>query len=404
MSFRQLSHLALAGLAVGCASYKPATSPTPTPEAPKAMVYATYYGGMLNRQTEAVFKVDEGAYVMVGHLGGDGRLSVLYPEDGRESGRVSGDKWFRTRSIAAYYDAAPQLYSFAMSTYRSFGAQLDSYDGRGYGYVFIVASKRPLDFDKISEFGLWNDMVLADYRQSSDPRLFINQVAQYLAGDHAYTLKFARSTSTFAATSYSDQLFDCALLSELGFAYYYLNPFSYGSFFTPSVAFPGARGGCGGGYADRYAFFRQRPIVFASSTPAAAPPSTPTATPAPKTGGFRPRRPGFDNPRSGFGFASPARGASPENASRAPRDYSWRRYQFADPTTRSGGFGGSARRRNVAPPAGMTSSGSSGSTTQSAPVRAPEHKPVIERAAPASSPRAQQTQKPAQPKGDQKSQ
>ena len=36
----------------------------------------------------------------------------------------------------------------------SFGAQLDSYDGRGYGYVFIVASKRPLDFDKISEFGL----------------------------------------------------------------------------------------------------------------------------------------------------------------------------------------------------------------------------------------------------------
>jgi len=400
MSIRQLSHVVLAGLAAGCATYTPATTPTPAPEAPKAMVYATYYGGALNRQTEAVFKVEENSYVMVGHLGGDGRLTVLYPEDGRESGRVAGGKWFRSHSVAAYYDAAPQLYSFAMNSYRAPSARLDSYDGRGYGYVFIVASRRPLEFDRISDYGLWNEMVLADYRQSADPRNYINGLAATLAGNHAYTLKFARSFTTFAATSYADRLFDCALLSELGFAYSF-SPFSFGNYFAPSVAFPGARGGCGGNYAGRYAFFRQ-PVILISSTPTVTPTDNPTATPAPRTGGFRPRRPQFDNPRSGFSFSSPARRNSPESPARAPRDYSWRAWQFGGPT--GSGFAGPARRRDVAPPAGMSSNGSSASTTRAAPMQAPAHRAVVERAAPATQQTQKQSTSQSAPKGDQKQQ
>jgi len=135
---RQIAYGLVACVAVGCASQQPSTPPTPQPEGPKAFVHASYQGGIVNRQTEAVFKVDEPAYVMVAHLGGDGRITVLYPEDSRESGRVQAGKWFRTDMVAAYYDAAPQLYSFTTTTFRNYGAQLDSYDGRGYGYIFLV--------------------------------------------------------------------------------------------------------------------------------------------------------------------------------------------------------------------------------------------------------------------------
>ena len=393
---RQLSFAVLACLAAGCASNKPATAPTPA-EGPKAMINATYYGGMLNRQAEAVFKVEENSYVMVGHLGGDGRLTVLYPEDARETGRVQAGKWFRTSHVAAYYDAAPQLYSFATATYRSFGAQLDSYDGRGYGFIFIIASKRPLQFDRVSEFGLWNDMSVSNYRVSADPRIYVNSIAALLAGNHAYTLKFARSTSTFAVTSYSDQLFDCAYLSAFGFSSW-LTPYAFSSFFQPSVAFPGARGGCGGRSAYAYGYWR--PILIAA-TPTAVPTDDTPASPREGTT-LRPKRHNPGNPRSGLSFASPVRGSSPSNPAAAPRHWSWRAFQPSAGPSR-GGYDVRRSSPSGASSSGATSSGSG--AARSAPMSAPNHRAVVERAAPA----PQQTQKQStssssSPKGDQKQQ
>jgi hypothetical protein len=379
-----------AGLLVGCATHQPATSPQTVVTGPNAMIHATYFGGMLNRQTEAVFKVDEGSYVMVAHLGGDGRVTVLYPEDGRESGRVAGGKWFRTNHVAAYYDAAPQLYNFAMTRFRTVGAQLDSYDGRGYGFVFLIASKYPLRFDKVSEFGLWNEMQVHDYRQTSDPRIFVNVFAREIAGSHPFTLKFARSYSTFASTSYSDQLFDCAFLSQYSFSSFWM-PFGFSSLFSPSLAFPGAGNGCSRSMGS-YAYYR--PVVFTASAPPTntAPPG-PSSPPPGRT--LRPRRPGFDNPRTGLGFASPVLNNSPERPARAPRD--WRSLH-----TQVGTFGGSSwePRRGADADRSRSSSGSaSGASTQAATMRAPDHRPVVERAAPVSQPSSSQSS--SKPKGDQ---
>ncbi|HMC54045.1 MAG TPA: hypothetical protein VKH19_02645 [Gemmatimonadaceae bacterium] len=366
---RQFAYGLVACTAAACAR-QPSTTPQPQLEGPKAYVHATYQGGIINRQTEAVFKVDEGAYVMVAHLGGDGRITVLYPEDSRESGRVPAGKWFRTDMVSAYYDAAPQLYSFAMLSHRSYGAQLDSYDGGGYGYIFLVASKRPLRFDRISEFGLWNDLAISDYRLASDPRIYIRALASEMAGDRPYTLKFARSISSTSLTSYSDMLFDCAYLSELAFSSLWA-PYNYANFLSPSLAFPGARGGCG--QRSSYAFGFYRPVVL---TTAAAPTDGPKTPSAPREGTtLRPRRKAFDNPRSGFSFATPLRHNSPDQPAAAPHDrsYLWRSGFGATP--------GSDGRHYF--PGDRASSGSSSSSSRSGgttPARAAEQRAVVQRA------------------------
>ena len=123
---------------------------------------------------------------MVAHLGGDGRIEVLYPTDARETGYVPAGKWFRTPAFSAYYDAVPQLYSFAMTPYRSVGARLDSYDGRGNGFIFVIASRNPLRFDRVSQSGLWDDYEVSSYRSTYDARTSIRQFADEIAGSHDY--------------------------------------------------------------------------------------------------------------------------------------------------------------------------------------------------------------------------
>lgn len=310
---RQLKQGMLLCLMAGCATQPASTGTNPVPTGPRALLQASYTGGLLDRQTEAVFKVEEGAYAMVAHLGGDGRLTVLYPSDARETGRVPGGKWFRTQSVSAYYDAAPQLYSFAMNTYRTPGAQLDSYDGRGYGFIFLIASKRPLRFELISDVGLWNDLGPRDYRSTIDPRIAIKELADALTGGNVYTLKFARSINTAAMTSYADLMFDCAMLSQ-----YQYSPFfaalTYPIGYFNALSMPGAYGGCRRSLTT-YAYaptFRFTPRET----------TTPTV-PTPRDNPLRrPPHRRLGEPRPGLAFANPTRRNSPENPAPAPRDWS----------------------------------------------------------------------------------
>lgn len=241
-------------LFIGVASCATHTAPN-TQAAPKtgpeASIYASYDGGMLNRRTDAVFKVDQSAYVMVAHLGGNGRIDVIFPSDASESGYVPGGKWYRTPSFAAYYDAVPQLYSFATTQFRSLGARLDSYDGLGHGYVFMIASKTPMRFDRISDFGMWNDYDVVNYTYSQDPRSAIRTFADMIAGRSNYTLKYANSMGTTSMASAIDQSFDCAYLQSLGFAALASRWLSQmGSFgFTGTDRF---LGGCGNRYASMW--------------------------------------------------------------------------------------------------------------------------------------------------------
>lgn len=387
MSPRQIGPGLLLCLVAGCASQQPATGAAPLPRGPNALIRAQYYGGMLNRQAEAIFKVEENAYVMVGHLGGDGRIDILYPEDGRESGFVRRGKWFRTQQVAAYYDAFPQFYSFSTVRYRSAGAQLDSYDGRGYGFIFLIASKRPLRFDRISEFGLWNDLVADSYDRELDPRIFIKAFADSIAGPWSYTLKFARSMGTVANLSYADYRFDCALLQE----YSYLGlvaPYGYYmSLFRP-YAYAGYGSGCGSSRSFALASFG--PTVTFTPTTTSPPPMTPTNT-------LRrpPHRP-LGDPTSAFSsFGNrTSRRNSPDNPAAAPRD--WAGITFRSPTGFSpGGYSHSSPRspatsgRASSPSANPSTTNISTVTqpriierTESRPMETTNAKPIVDREKP----------------------
>ena len=315
--------------ALGACVHNAPNKQTLAPKAgPKASIYAMYTGGLLNRQADATFKVDQAAYTLVAHLGGDGMIEVLHPTDARETGRVPGGKWFRTQSFTAYYDAVPELYSFAMTKYRALGAQMDSYDGRGHGYIFLIASRHPLRFDRISDFGLWNDYEVPNYRTSMDPREAIKTFADMVAGGREYTLQFARSNSTTAMTSYADQMFDCTYLSAVGLAMtgsYW--GYGYSPFYSSFGSLNSLRGnGCGNSYALGY--YADRGFFFPR-------PTTPINPQSPEGGGTlsftRPgvRRLGGTGPA--LGLNRPARGGAPTGTATAP--------VYAPPSTRGRSLG-----------------------------------------------------------------
>lgn len=273
-----------------CATHSAPNGGAVAPKAgPKAAIHVTYTGGMLNRQADAVYKVEESAYVLVAHLGGDGRIEVLFPEDARESGYVPRGKWYRTPTFSAYYDAVPELYSFGTTRYRGVGAQMDSYDGVGHGYVFMIASQWPMRFDRVSDFGLWDDFEAEGYRYSNDPREAIRSFVDLIAGERPYTLQFARSMSTTSLTSNVDRAFDCA----------YLESITYLSLVSPWLNNFGSFGRtdsyrCGG---SRYAYSPVYVNPFAVN-PRIPGSENPIGTPRFGRPGFRPR--GENGPSLGF--------------------------------------------------------------------------------------------------------
>ena len=205
-------------LAAACARQPVSQAPQPLkPEdGPKASVWVDYTGGLLNRSLQASFRTEQFAYVMVGHLGGDGRIRVLFPESPDESGYVRGKKYYRTVSTPAYYDAIPSLFSYTASPYRGAGAMHDSYDGRGHGYVFIIASRTPLRYEVLYDYGDWAELEMDGYTRHHDPRYAIRSFANVLAGGAKYTLKFATSFMTTSFDTYATRAWDCAMLSSLG--------------------------------------------------------------------------------------------------------------------------------------------------------------------------------------------
>ena len=182
-------------------------------DGPRARVHATYDGGLTNRMLRASFSVDQAAYVMVGHLSGRGQVEILYPENAMMQSRVRAKKTYRVRSVPALYDGVPQLFSFASRAYRNHGARMDSYDGRGNGFIFLIASQYPLDFDGLSSDGFWDTYEVEDYASSWDPRYAIRDLADRVTRGAPFTLDYADSFGTNAFTSYADMQMDCSILS-----------------------------------------------------------------------------------------------------------------------------------------------------------------------------------------------
>ena len=218
--------------AAGCAPRSNDTAPRPLipRDGPSASVRVQYDGGLFHRQANAVFRVEQPAYVMVAHLGGDGVIRVLFPDDSRSSGYVPARRYFRTETFRGDYDANPSYWFMRPVMMRGTGARYHSYDGQGHGFVFMIASNRPLQFERVSESGYWNDLEVRAYERTLDPRQSIRQFADYVAGGVKYTLDYATSSSSHALHNFAQERVDCAMLSFGGFAmapWYLLGTGSY---------------------------------------------------------------------------------------------------------------------------------------------------------------------------------
>lgn len=187
---------AMAGLAALAACAPRARSEGPRPLVPEdgpetsASVYFDHDG--FGRNAVATVHVRESAHVLVGHLGGDGVVRVLYPESPRASGFVWRRTTIRTGWFAADYDLDPGRWFRLPGLFRSASARFHSYDGRGHGYVFVVSSARPLDYRRVSDGGEWDEFEVRDYHLLVDPRRAILEFADAVGGS-GYALEYATS-------------------------------------------------------------------------------------------------------------------------------------------------------------------------------------------------------------------
>src|SRR5690242_8774974 len=101
--------MGLVFVAMLTACLPPAASPPPparpvTPQdGPRGSISVDFQGGAYTRQLRPRFRLDRGGYVLVGHLGGDGQIRILYPETPKQSGWVSAGKMILLKPYTAAY-------------------------------------------------------------------------------------------------------------------------------------------------------------------------------------------------------------------------------------------------------------------------------------------------------------
>jgi hypothetical protein len=194
-----------------------------------------YAGG--SRQVDATFHMYDDAYVVVGHLDGAGRLRIVFPSEPGDDGFVRGDKIYH---VPTFFAGFSDEYGWRYSTFRSISHPLasrrDSYDA-GLGYVFVIASWRPLRLDRITDGNRWQTYEVDNVSYMYDPREAVDELGSLLAGDNreAYSIEYAQYTTTNNG-SYAFSDFDAAnsgcygYRSSLGFGglgHLFFSPFDY---------------------------------------------------------------------------------------------------------------------------------------------------------------------------------
>jgi hypothetical protein len=228
-------------------------------EGPRVSIHAELSSFASSRRVRTTFRLEDDAYVAVGHLGPDGVVRIIFPMDPSDNGLVEGGKTYRLPEISAgYLDMYRWRNSMYSSMYRSPSAQHDSYDA-GYGYVFVIAAWRPMRFDRFSESGEWNSFEIANEVYLRDPRPAIYELATLLTGENreAYTVKFANYFSTNSGWSYGSSSFAsmyCMGYEPLGYSIFG-NSDAWGlAAFNPRRSYYGANSGYFFYGSTRYAY------------------------------------------------------------------------------------------------------------------------------------------------------
>lgn len=194
-------------------------------EGPRVDIRAEITQDVSSRMLRGAFRVDDDSYVLIGQVDASGTVRVVFPSQPQDDGFVHGQKSYQTAEFFAGFN---DEFHYRYTNYaRYYGYRPDSYDA-GVGYLFIVASWRPMHFDKLSTNGAWDSYELADQASMRDPKPAIYELAALLAGENreAYTVKFARYSNTIDYTPYGYRnaygLCSTSMgFSELGF----FNPF-----------------------------------------------------------------------------------------------------------------------------------------------------------------------------------
>jgi len=209
-----------------------------------------YAGG--SRQVQATFHMYDDAYVVVGHLDAAGRLKIVFPSEPGDDGFVRGDKVYHVPAFfAGFVDEYALRHSDFQYRYHSAASRRDSYDA-GLGYVFVIASWRPMRLDRITDGNHWETYNVSDISYMSDPRDAVEELGSVIAGDNseAYTIEYAQyMTTNYGTYSFAD--FDRGNGSCLGYGYgLAFQPFSYFSPFgtVPTLGFGYAPASCGYAY------------------------------------------------------------------------------------------------------------------------------------------------------------
>lgn len=203
-------------------------------EGPRVSIHAQLTSFSDSRRVRGVFRLDDDAYVVVGHIDADGVLRIAFPGDPSDDGFVRGDRTYQTGEFFAGFNSEYRFRARTSMLHYS-AASRDTYDG-GLGYVFVIASWRPMHFERFQTGNVWDSFELADENYMRDPRPAIHELATLLAGDNseAYTVKFARYTDTqtlyggygsFASSAGYNAGY-CAGYEPVGFA---SSPFGFGA-------------------------------------------------------------------------------------------------------------------------------------------------------------------------------
>ena len=220
---------------------------------PRVTVSADFDYAAGSRHVEARFHLYDDAYVIVGHLDAAGRLRVVFPSDPGDDGFVRGGKIYH---VPPFFAGFADEYSWRYSEYRlhptSMASRRDSYDA-GLGYVFVIASWRPMRLDRVTNGRNWQTYDIADINYMYDPREAIEEFADLLAGDNreAYTIEYAHySTTNYGMYSFTDfDAVNSGCYNNFGFRGFPSLSFSPFGFF-PSYGFGFGSTGCGSrGYA-----------------------------------------------------------------------------------------------------------------------------------------------------------
>jgi hypothetical protein len=200
---RAIQCLLMFSMLADCRRPQPvATSPDVTVKpAPRAAIRAEVTGGSGHRMVGADFAAQEDAYVIVGHVAGDGRLRVLFPDNAAQKGFIRAATRYRIVPFEAVVDANPSLFSLTRLPERSAGARLDSYDGKGSAFLFIISSAAPFDFTDVTNGdGDFYSYVLPTYWYEPDPRQEVDRFARGISGGKPVRVDYAFSSSTNTAS------------------------------------------------------------------------------------------------------------------------------------------------------------------------------------------------------------